>query len=72
LEFVKKTVLASTGTLCPGIKGFVSKIMAVYICRQSSPVEVDLIDITVSLRLKDKKESDSPVRVLKLHVRLSC
>lgn len=40
--------------------------MSVYICRQSSPVEVDLIDITVSLRFKDQRETDSSsVRIFK-------
>ena len=34
-------------------------------------MEVDLIDITVSLRLKDHEETSSPVRVLNLYIRLS-
>ena len=45
--------------------------MSVYICRQSSPVEVDLIDITVSLRLKDHQDTSCPVRLLNLYIRLS-
>ena len=73
MEFVKNdrfyfSYIYITTTLCLGIKGSISQIMSVYICRQSSPVEVDVIDITVSLRLKDHEEKGIPVRVLNLYI----
>ena len=43
--------------------------MSVHICRQSSPVEVDLIDITVSLRFKDSREETNSL-VSKYFMRL--
>lgn len=43
--------------------------MSVHICRQSSPVEIELIDITVSLRFKDRKEETSSL-VRKCFMRL--
>ena len=39
-------------------------IMSVYICRQSSPVELELIDITVSLRFKEARKESHPVTVV--------